>query len=710
MSAAIVEGLDGAIEVIRDELGVPHCFATTEHDAFFSQGWVHAQDRLWQMEYDRRRASGTWAEVAGSRGLPSDLFYRRVDLAAAIARDYDALAPRTRMMLEAYAAGVNAWIATGSLGREFAFAGVAPARWEPWHCMAVYRVRHLMMGSARSKLWRSAVASVLGTRVAQTMAAAWSDPAIACVPPGAACDDEGARLGAGGEDAAAGSNNWVLAGSRTRSGKPLLAGDPHRELEAPNVYVQGHVRCAEWDVLGIGMPGVPGFPHFGHNDRVAWSITHAMADDQDLFEFDTTAGGQTSRTETIHVRDGDPVDVDVVQTVRGPIIGEGIALCWTATIETNTGFDAIPTMLSAGRVDDLFDAMRPWVEPVNSLLAADVDGAIGYMVRGRLPRRRRADAIWFPVDGRDAGLAWDGWVAFHDLPRSIDPSGGFLFSANNRIAASPDAPYIGLDVAAPSRAKRIVATIENMTDATVDDMAALHRDVLSPAASRWAERLRGWEPLAGWDARMDASSTAAAAYSVFRRELMLLVMERSGLAAAAKTPRNRLLPGVVPESVSWRVVAAHAEAGDTSLIGGAGWDEVIAEARTRAEAAWTGGQWGELHFTAQRHALATDEFDPPRVPLSGDLDTVFAASYVPSQGFVAKHASVARYAWDLADWDNSRWVVPLGAAGEPGAAHATDQQHAWARGQMFAAPYSRPAIEQGATSRERIGPPTGTVS
>jgi penicillin amidase len=219
-----------------------------------------------------------------------------------------------------------------------------------------------------------------------------------------------------------------------------------------------------------------------------------------------------------------------------------------------------------------------------------------------------------------------------------------------------------------------------------------------------AGRLAGWAPVTGWDGAMDASSTAAGAYSVFRRELLLVVLERSGLGAVLTTPANRVLPGVAPESVLWRVVEQHATAGDESLLDGWSWDDAFAAALERAESVWKGETWGELHRTGQRHVLA--RFDPTLDPsttvaIGGDLDTVFAMGYTPTAGLAEQAGSVARYCWDLADWDRSGWVVPLGAAGAAPSAHAGDQQESWAAGVLVPAPYTRAAVEASASKRER---------
>jgi len=699
-----LRGLDGPVDVIRDRFGVPHCWAATEHDAFFAQGYAHAADRLWQMDYDRRRGLGRAAEVIGAAAVPGDALYRRLDLAASARRDLALLSPAALDMLAAYTAGVNAVIGRpelpgGRAGRrpaQFAGFGQGLQPWDPWHSLVVYRVRHMAMGPAAAKLWRAVVREALGPAAAKMMVSGGSAGQLACVPPGKPCAGLLPSWSGAGE---AGSNNWALAGSRTASGLPLLAGDPHRPLEVPNVYVQGHICCPPWDVLGLAIPGVPAFSHFGHNARVAWCITHAMADDQDLYQFTGWAPGSACqpRSELIGVRDGDPVRIEAADGDRGPLVTRDLALAWAATAEPSTGFDTLPAMLRARSVGELFESMAGWVEPVNSLLAADRDGSIGYLTRGRVPVRSRPDAAWLPVPAADRSYGWRGFVAFADMPQARNPDGGFLFSANNRILAADSGPYLGMDVAAPWRAARIVSTLARLTSATVDDMAALHRDVVSLPARRIARLLGGWAPLAGWDGRMEAGSTAAAAYSVLRRELALIVLERSGLAAFIEHPWNRLLPGVRAESVVWRVAADHLEAGEESLLGGWSWRRAVTEAVARAGRAWGGESWGELHATRQRHPLGRPGLDPRPVPYGGDMDTVQASSYVPVEGLHTVAGSVARYAFDLADWDQSGWIVPLGAAGDPDSPHAHDQQEDWRAGRLVPAPYSRRAVQAAAT-------------
>ena len=287
-------GLDGPVIVYRDRWGIPHVQACSLHDAFFAQGFVTAQDRLWHMDWDRRRALGRWAEIAGPAGVEQDKLMRRFRLGASAKADFEVASPDTRAMLESYAGGVNAFIQTASeLPIEYRIIGSGPEPWEPWHSMAVFKVRHILMGSFERKLWNARMVHRLGYRKAQEAIPESRPGELLIVPPGAEYSGptdkslpdflEGAEWPGLPAREEGGSNNWAVHGSRTASGAPLLAGDPHRGLEAPSVYYQNHIACDEFDVVGLSFPGVPGFPHFGHNAHVAWCVTHAMADYQDLY-------------------------------------------------------------------------------------------------------------------------------------------------------------------------------------------------------------------------------------------------------------------------------------------------------------------------------------------------------------------------------------------------------------------------------------------
>ena len=743
-----VEGLDAEVEIVRDAYGIPHIRAASHLDAFFGQGFVAAQDRLWQMEVDRRRAAGRWAEVVGPPGVQDDSFMRRAGLARCARLDYEAFSDATREVVDAYARGVNAFLATSKrLPVEFALTGVRPEPWEPWQCVAVYKVRHVYMGPLYRKLWRAALLREHGPELLSQMRADSSDGELLVVPPGEAyraAVSDAAHLATNVEalaqipDAEGASNSWALHGSRTASGKPLVAGDPHRALDMPNTYYQNQLSCPRFDAIGLSFAGVPGFPHFGHNASVAWCITHAMADDLDLFveRFDNGAPPVEQWTESIAVRDAEPLEVAAARTERGGVVlggpdqGVGISLCWTATAARDTTFEALLPMLDADSVASFSEAMRPWVIPGNNLIVADVAGSIRYRFRGRLPIRSAANA-WTPVPGWTGEHDWRGWVPFEDLPEATDPDGGCLVTANNRIAGD-GAPYISIDFDGPNRARRILERLQPLEAATVEDMQSIHADDVSAVAPLFVRALAGLEPRDGearaalerlreWDASMNVDSVAATIYAAFREQLTLRVAESGRLhgeglgrlgAGARPLERSMFLWYAIPGLLTQRRDDLLAESDDWDALVETAFARALASLRERLGPDMDGWKWGRVHLTLCFHQLSLD-FPParevltaPRLPIGGDNDTVRCGIVIPGYGLLSAGASVARYAFDLADWERSGWVVPHGISGHPGSVHHSDQLEPWANVDLVPMHYSRAAVDAAAKTRQRLLPRT----
>jgi len=745
--SATVGGLDGRVVVHRDEWGIPHARATTLHDAFFAQGYVQAQDRLGQLEYDRRRALGRWAEVVGAPGVGLDRFARRADLAGAARREYAALDATSQGVLDAYAAGVNAWRDTGApLPPDLALAGVTPEPWEPWQCCAAFLARHVVFANWQHKLWRGRLAAALGAAAVARLEGTGPPEVPLIVPPGAVAPDAApdvdrldvvvAAMGA----TTSGSNAWALAGSRTQSGLPLVAGDPHRLVETPNVYYQCHLACPDFDAVGLSFPGVPGFPHFGHNARVAWCVTNAQGDYQDLF-VDYADAASMTRREVIEVRDGDPVPVECQATPHGPVVfgdpstGTVVALRSTALARPSPGLSVLLPMLRARTVDELDDAMRPWVDPVNNLVSADVDGHVRYRTVGEIPVRAPAGSppanAWGPVPGWTGDHEWLRSVPYDELPTVRDPEAGWIVTANQEIVGRDYPHYLGCDYSRPDRARRIVDRLAALGPATVDDMAAVHRDRRALGSDRWVERLvlldgrddherAALECLRAWDRVMDADSAAAAVYLVSRDAVGRAVATNPVLAPLQEPfpgePRALYAP---LELRLWNLLPALLAADDASLLpDGLTWPAALANALTEAVdylrrelgddvAGW---RWGSLHRCAPRHPLGALDpagaaaLDPPSVELGGEGDTVWSAAHPAGFGFGVTTASVARYVYDLADWERSRWVVPLGASGDPSSPHFADQQAAWATGELIPMRYAWDAIAAAAASTTTLLP------
>lgn len=732
------------IEVHRDEWGVPHVRATTSDDAFFAQGYTHAQDRLFQMDSARRRMEGRWAEWAGPGGVPADTLARRVGAVQACRRDIVSLTDEARRMLASYTAGVNAYLdGPGPLPLEYELLGVEPERWEPWHCLAAMRQRGYLMGSVWFKLWRAAaLRAVDDPDVVATLRYDDGGTDRLTIPPGtdaerwlATLADLGPAIDAlallaDDDSTVGGSNNWAVAGSRTATGRPLLAGDPHRALEMPSIYAQTHLACDRFDVIGFSIPGVPGFPHFGHNADVAWCVTHAFADIHDLYveRFSDDAARYlfegrwlptTRRTERIDVRGGESVDVEVVETHHGPVVagdptdGAALTLRSMQFAELDRTFDCLLPMLEAGSCAELFEASRGWGLIDHNVVAADTAGSIAHIVRATVPRRPRLNG-WLPVPGWTGEYDWTGMIPWDAMPVTFDPARGYLATANNRLVADsavgPTTPYLQTDCHPPYRARRVEERLAALPSATREDMLSMHGDVVSRTAPVFQKALAGVDVsgvdvsgvdvsgvdvsdaaadlrdlLVGWDAQMTADSPAAAGYTAFRWALTGVLAERSGLQAVADDPLVVAMPGGIDvRNQLWWALPALVRSDDARLLKGWTWSRAVAEALRRAAEVVDGSPWGEVHTAALAHPLAplhpeaAERLNPAGASLGGDNDTVFANGCSSSTGTRAVYGAVARYVFDVGSWDDSSWIVVSGSSGRPDDPHYADQHALWA--------------------------------
>ncbi|MFJ2853912.1 GNAT family N-acetyltransferase [Streptomyces rubiginosohelvolus] len=718
----------GGYELFRDDWGIPHLRAADALALARAQGHATALDRAWQLETERHRVLGTSASHLGAEAVDWDRFVRRARIADTARRCFDRLAPETAAWVTAYADGVNEGLAEGAeRAPEFAAVGLAPGRWEPWTPLGVWLSTHILFAGFPTKLWREEVARRLG--------------------------EDRMTLFATDGPGTAGSNGWLLTGARTATGAPLLAGDPHRFIEDPGVYQQIRLACPEFDVVGLAVPGIPGIAHFGHTGHVAWAITNAMADYQDLYRERlrrTPDGGVEAlgpdgwyrvhaHTETIEVAGAAPEQVEVIETDRGPvIIGDGpgaevetadvaggeaadaaegahpesgeaadgtfISLRYPPRVTGELGFDVLPALLRARTVADVDTALDRWVEPVNVVLAADTSGATLHRVAGHVPVRPYANRLRV-VPAEDPAYAWrDGETV--PLPRTeVDGPAGIAVMANEHGLAAP----LGVEFAPPHRARRIRELLGADTDWTPDAQAAVHTDTLL-ASSRQLLSLLAWAPGLGpaadrlrdrllrWDRHMDADSTDATLYARLRTDVVHRLAAHPALKAVtgaddpwrsaaypalfrpwlAAVPRigyaleSLLTVGLLPYEDRLALVAASAEA--------------VAAAADGTPPA----PWGELHRLSPWQALPDRTPDASvgsdaqaiRPGVAGDHDCVLSTSSVPGVTDLFARGPAARYVWDLARREDSRWAVPFGASGVPGSAHHRDQTPLWARGAL----------------------------
>ncbi|MBI0538150.1 penicillin acylase family protein [Roseomonas sp. KE2513] len=744
-------GLSAPVEVLRDTYGIPHLRAAGSGDAWFALGVVHAQDRLFQMELTRRRALGRAAEWLGPAAAEADILVRRLGMEVACRRDYAALGEAARTMLESYAAGVNAFLASGApLPVEYALLEARPEPWEGWHSIAVMRRLGLLMGSVWFKLWRAAALPVVGAEGIARLRYDDGGADFLCIPPGQEASRHKAdlsalapairalleSLGLPGDETGGGSNNWAVGPARSRTGRPVLAGDPHRMFEMPNMYAQHHVACDSFDMIGLTVPGVPGFPHFAQNGRVAYCVTHAFMDIHDVFLERFEEGGARvmhagewtparRREETIAVRGEGTRRFEVVETPNGPVIagdaGRGTALSLRSVqfAETDLSFDCLPRMTGAGSVEGLFEATRGWGLIDHNLVAADTAGSIGHLVRARVPRRTR-ESGWLPMPGWTGEHNWRGWISHDDMPRVIDPAEGLIVTANNRVVADDHPDYLCTDCHPPYRAVRILERLRAKPDFGAEDAGAIHGDTLSPNALLLRDRMTAMTPLKGeaealrarllaWDGHMEAGAMEPTGYVALRRALTRILAERSGLAETGAHPWLAVAPGVAPMNQLWWALPNLLRRDDASLLGGWSWEDAIGAALHEA-AATPAQAWGEAHRPRFAHPLsalfpeAAPLLEPRALPIGGDNDTVLANGLLAAAGPAAGYGALARYVFDVGDWDKSRWAVFHGVSGQPGSPHYADQHTDWAATRMVPMLYTWDAVRSDARSVQVLRP------
>ncbi|MFF1681599.1 penicillin acylase family protein [Streptomyces sp. NPDC058256] len=676
------------VEIYRDAWGIPHLRADSALELARAQGRITAVDRAWQLEVERHRSQGTSAAFLGAEAVAWDRFARQARLDDTARRCFAALErrdPETAAWVVSYVDGVNEGLGEGlgdGLGvgglraPEFAERGLVPGRWEPWTPLGVWLATHILFAGFPAKLWREEVVRRLGA--------------------------EAVGLFATDGTGTSGSNGWLVSGARTVTGHAVIGGDPHRFIEDPGVYQQIHLACPEFDVVGLAVPGVPGIAHFAHTGHVAWAITNAMADYQDLYREQLRVVGSSSSVEAlgadgewrvaarhverVEVAGGESVEVEVIETERGPVViggtgeDEVISLRYPPRVTEDLGFSALLPLLRAREVGDVDRAFDLWAEPVNVVQAADTAGGLLHRVAGRVPVRSERNRTRV-VDAWEEGREWRGW---HEMPRAGVSE--IAVMANQRGLAEA----LGVEFAAPHRAARIRELLVSRGEWAASDMAAIHVDTHLASAAVLLGHLDGGggqrlspeggalrDQLLAWDRRMDAGSVSAGVYAAVRSAVVRRLAAEPALAVLAEPPAypEVFLPWL---ALTPRIGFALENLLRVEELYGIDRTALVCAAVEDVAVGWTPRTWGDTHRLAPWRALAGSAYDEPG--LSGDHDCVLCTSAVPGVTDLAARGPAARYVWDLADRDQSLWVVPLGADGVPGAAHHRDQLPLWVEG------------------------------
>ena len=752
--------LGAAIDVYRDRWGIPHIRAENEADLFFAQGFATAQDRLWHMDFDRHQALGRWSEFAGASGIERDRLLRAAGMGCTAKLDYAIASPAAKSMIDAYTAGVNAFIdTTETFPIEYKLLDERPERWENWHCLAVYKMRNTLLGTFEPKLFMTRLAIAVGGERAASLIKGYPDGHLLTVPPGAVYD--GPPLSGLEELTKAaeevnwlnetdfGSNAWSISGELTASGLPLVAGDSHRALDTPSVYYQIHLSCPEFSVIGHSVPGMPGALHFCHNDHVAWGMTYGSADTQDLFieRFRESPTGRQYLfkdewrqalvlNETIDVRGGDSVELEVTVTHHGPVIagdpatGAAVAIRDPGLLHRSPWADAALDAMKSQSVAELHEAFRGWTDRVNNYAVADVHGNFGYIHAGKIPIRGEENG-WRAVPGWTGEYEWRGYIPHDELPKAINPEEGYIVTCNQRVAGHDYPYYVGLYFTPEYRARRVQAGILGLEAraATVRDMARIHADRISEPAKVFTQALIRVQPLDAeseaaltlmreWDYSMDRDLAQPLIYAETKARLIRQVVERLLGDFASEVLSEAAGSATVLRQIVEQMTLG-LERGDMSkLLPEADWENLLATGLSRAVEElkeslgedMTTWNWGRMHRTQPRHPLsavfpeAAERLDPPSLDIHGDGDTPLAGGYGLRNEFVATSVSVNRYIHDPSDWNNSRWIVPLGASGHPASPHYADQAEAWANVQYIPQLWDWEQIPSEAESHQRLEP------
>lgn len=761
-----LSGVSAPVRVIRDAQGVPHITAANRHDLLFAQGYVTAQDRLWQMDALRRYAAGRLAEIFGPSFLPHDIAQRHLLLGPIAARAASSLSETDRAGLQAYAAGVNAYIESHrhKLPIEFRLLRYSPDLWTPADSLLLgLHMNVLLTNFWPIELQRERVTAKLGPELAADLYpnTSWRDhpPGAESTQPDAKADpddpesDDGmdrTSIGTPGADssppfdrdpAAAqlaarvrmwsadlsmpGSNNWVVSGAHTVTGKPLLSNDMHLPVQMPNLWYEAHLKEGDLNVVGFTLPGVP-YVVVGHNQHIAWGFTNLGANVQDLFietvndkgEYKTPAGWKkfTAVQEVVKVKGGKDVGLVILATRHGPVVsnlvpGEKRKLALSWTIYDAKGVPiSFAALNTAQNWEEFRAALARFPGPGQNVVYADVDGHIGFQATGFIPKRKSGDGS-LPVPGDTDEHEWTGYIPFDELPRVFDPPSGIIATANGRTAPDGYPHVISTHWMSPYRTERIYKVLQSGKKFSANDMLSLQMDIYSDYDHYVADKLvyavdhgkasaqarAAAEILRAWDGRVTADSAAPTIESAARDQLFRLLLEPK--LGAQFLDYNWWMSGVALENILDRQPARWLPKKYSS------YNELLLAALEAALSTgnvprkleeWTWG--GRERLTVEHPLLGKMKIvrrwaGPGRVPISGNAHTVKQTTpgLAPSE----------RMTVDLSDLDRSTMNVVTGQSGQIFSPHFEDQWKAWYEGSTFVMPFSDAAVA-GARKHELV--------
>ncbi|HAV75884.1 MAG TPA: penicillin acylase family protein [Anaerolineae bacterium] len=799
-----LEGLDAPVDVYRDNMGIPHIYASTPNDLFFAQGYIHAQDRFWQMDFWRHVGSGTLSEMFGKSQVETDMFLRTLGWRVTAEQEYANLNPISKAILESYVAGVNAYLKdhdTTALSFEYAILGLLSPDYkiEPWTPINSLTWGKAMAWDLRGNMGDEIERAVLlktltpaqvaelfppypqdhpvivnrigdGTSAkapVQTQAFEIPDETLATLQHNASLLDF--ALGPLGDGI--GSNSWAVSGELTSTGMPLLANDPHLGIQMPSIWYQAHLECRQvndecpFNVAGFTFAGVPGVV-IGHNDRIAWGFTNTGPDVMDLYiervnpdnpdqyEVNGEWVDFETRTETIDIVGGDPIEITVRLTRHGPVISEDygplknegdpddkefvpfkdragvdlpehyvIALAWTA-LTPSTPFQAIWRFNSAKNWEDFRRGAEEFHVPAQNLIYADVDGNIGYQMPGDIPIRANGDGT-LPVPGWTDDYEWTGFIPFEEQPYTFNPPEGYIVTANNQVPPHNYKHLITYDWDYGFRAQRIVDMIEgapgkidipyfqSMQGDAFDANAQLYVPILMSTDGLSTDHIN---LLRDWDYQDSPDSTSAAMFNAFWRAFIKntfndeMPEERYYLDGGSRV--SEIVRNMDTTSGWWddKSTEGVTESREDILV--KSFEQGIAELEEMFGRDTSKWNWGEMHAATFRNSTLGESgiapvealFNRGPFPTGGGDSIVNATGWSINDGYETNWLPSFRMIVDLGDLNNSLTVHTTGQSGHAYHRHYDDMSAMWANVEYYSMLWSEEAITTNAEGHLVLSP------
>jgi len=751
----VLSGLLASVEIIRDQWGVPHIYAETVEDLFFAQGFVHAQDRLWQMELNRRIAQGQLSEVFGELALDTDRATRTFGFNHLGRVDWASAENELRDVIQAYAAGINAFIENPDtrLPIEFSLVRHRPEPWRPEDCTAFARLMLWKMSHAwYGEIIRAQLIEAVGEEHAAELEIHYPQDNPITLPNGIEfnrLDPDGMPSRAPGPflERGLGSNAWAISGNRSATGRPVLCNDMHLPLSQPGLWYFNHLSSETINVTGVSIPGAP-LVQVGHNDRIAWGMTLAFTDAEDLFiekldpdnphryRFKNEWREAEVRTEIIKVKGrAEPHQEKVVITHHGPIISDAVGFSGqrvainSMALRPGPSLDGWRLLNRADNWDDFVAAMKLIDNTQLNVSYADVEGNIGHWVTGKVPVRSRGDGR-IPVPGWTGEYEWEGFVPFEEMPHSLNPETGYVVSCNHRLVPDDYPHYLGNVWMNGYRARRIEAVFDTRETLSINDFCTLHMDFTCLPGIEFVSRLdhlssddpdarMALETLRAWDGKLTPESIGGTVYEVTRYFLVRNLLE-PGLGEELSV---RLMgQGFHPLLLSSHEFYGHdtvtmlrlLDTPDSWWVRQAGGREAVLRHSLKQAVQWlreTLGQktdtwqWGKIHRVVFAHALGLKKpldqvFNRGPFPIGGDTDTLCQTAHTPEESYDnILWAPSFRQIVDMGDLSKSVFSFPSGQSGHLGSPHYDDLIEPWLKGDYLPMLWTRGQVEDHAKDR-----------